>query len=125
MKIYISTKYDPDIFPVIAGIRQVIKNLGYESYSFIEEGKFTTEQDMMEKALKAIDQSDVILLECSRPAFGVGIEGGYAYAKKKRIIAVAAEGISFSKTIKGISEATINYQDFTNLEKRLGEKLIK
>jgi nucleoside 2-deoxyribosyltransferase len=119
MKIYIGIKYEADTVAIIAGIKTAIKNLGHEPYCFIEEGKFTTEKEMMENALKAIDESDAVLLDCSRIGFGIGIEGGYAYAKNKKIIAIASIGIPFSRTIQGISVAAINYEDFIDLENQL------
>jgi len=124
MKIFIAIKYKEESMALISEIKQIIEKLGHVPYCFAQdEGYIADEKEMMKKAFQKIDESDLIVCEASRTAFGVGIEAGYAFAKNKKIIIIANESEKISSTLKGISHAYLTYQNFDELEKKIKEIL--
>lgn len=98
----------------------MVRLLGHEPYCFaIDSDYIKDEKELMERALGKIDESDIIILESSQASFGVGIEGGFAFSKGKKIISASKEGAEVSNTIKGISDHFLIYTDFEDLSDKL------
>jgi nucleoside 2-deoxyribosyltransferase len=124
MKIFIGIKYDKESLLLVSKIKEIIKKLGHLPYCFAQdEGYISDEKEMMKKAFQKIDESDLIIIEASQLAFGVGIEAGYSFAKKKKIITIANELEKISNTLKGVSNLYLSYKDFNELEIKLRESL--
>jgi nucleoside 2-deoxyribosyltransferase len=85
--------------------------------------KSDEEQDMMEMAFKEIDTSDFLIAELTTKSIGVGIEIGYAYAKKKPIIYLRQKNAEYSTTASGSSDYNIEYKDKFDLVKQIDEVL--
>ena len=67
----------------------------------------------MRRSFAAIDKSDFVLVELSEKGVGLGIEAGYAYARKIPVLTMAREGQDISTTLQGISAQTFTYDDTT------------
>jgi len=124
MKIFIGIKYDKESLLLVPKIKKILQILGHTPYCFAQDEEYIAdEKEMMEKAFQKIDESDLILIEASQIAFGVGIEAGYSFAKEKKIITIANELEKISSTLKGISDLCLSYKDFDELENKLRENL--
>jgi hypothetical protein len=75
---------------------------------------------LMEESLKQIDRCDLVLLELSEKGVGLGIEAGYAHARKKPVIVIAKLGTDLSFTVQGIADRIIIYADDRHLQEQLG-----
>jgi 2'-deoxynucleoside 5'-phosphate N-hydrolase len=69
----------------------------------------------MLQAFAAIDASDLILAEVSEKAIGVGIEIGYAVAKKKPVIYLRNANAAHSSTASGAAQYSIVYPNTEDL----------
>jgi len=124
MKIFIGIKYDKESLLLVSEIKEIIKKLGHIPYCFAQdEGYISDEKEMMEKAFQKIDESDIVIIEASQLAFGVGIEAGYSFSKNKKIIIIANELEKISSTLKGVSDLYMSYKDFNELEIKLRDIL--
>lgn len=121
MRIFIGIKHYSDNrnAELIREIKEIITSLGHEPYSFIDEGEFADEKVIMRKAFRSLEESGALILEASEPSFGAGIEAGYAFAKNKKIIVVAKEESSLSRTLRGVSDFYLFYKDFKDLKEKL------
>ena len=66
-------------------------------------------QELMRIAFEEIDKSDFVILEMSEKGVGLGIEGGYAFARKKPLIVLIKQGLILSNTMQGIADIVIPY----------------
>lgn len=125
MKVYIAKKYYPDgrNLGLVRKLKEILKQLGHDSYCFSEKGYIKDDKELMLKALQKVDECDVLLAEASDSSFGVGIETGYAYSKNKKIITIFQESFSPSRTIKGIANFCVSYKEVTDLKEKLKELL--
>jgi len=125
MKIFIGIKYykDKRNSALIEAIKDIVKSLNYEPYSFTEEGYIENEREMIQKALRKIEECDILILEASEPSFGVGIEAGYGFSKNKKIITIFNEAKPCSRTLKGISHYCLSYKNIPELKRKLQEVL--
>ena len=95
-----------------AGLETVVMVRDYEKWGAVK----MTPQEFTPLALRAIDDCD-FLSRFSEKGVGLGIEAGYAYARKKPIIVLAKEGVEISDTLKGISKQFIFYTKPEDLAK--------
>jgi nucleoside 2-deoxyribosyltransferase len=72
---------------------------------------------LMKLTFKEIDNSDCLIVEFSEKGVGLGIEAGYAFAKKIPIIVIAKKGSDISSTLKGITKKIIYYKNPSELTK--------
>jgi len=124
MKIFIAIKYDKQSLLLVSDIKRILVELDHIPYCFAQdEGFIADEKEMMQRAFKKINESDLILVEATQSSFGVGIESGYAFANNKKIIIIANESEKVSNTLKGVSNSYITYKDFNDLSEKLKEVL--
>lgn len=118
MKVFIGIKYYKDgrNTKLIKELKDIIKSLGHQPYSFTDEGYIDDEKEMIQRVLQELDKSDIVLLEVSESSFGVGIEAGYAFAKNKKIITIVNESRSISRTLKGTSSHYLSYKNLLDLK---------
>ena len=90
-------------------------------FVFVDEYNFdpSQEREMMQQAITDIDNCDLLIAETSHKAIGVGIEVGYAKAKKKPIIYLRNNNAEHSTTVSGISDFQIVYADADDLASKL------
>ncbi len=91
-----------------------------DHYNFKEN----QENEMMQTAFKEIDSSDFLIAELSTKSIGVGIEMGYAFAKRKPIFYLRKKDIEYSTTASGTSNTSITYTNEIDLIETMS-KLVK
>jgi 2'-deoxynucleoside 5'-phosphate N-hydrolase len=88
-----------------SGIETTIMARDYEKWGKVH---FSPEE-LMKLTFELINKNEMLIIEFSEKGVGLGIEAGYAFAKKKPIIVIAKEGSDISNTMKGISKKIIFY----------------
>ncbi len=69
----------------------------------------------MAHTFRAIDWSDLAIVDLTEKGVGVGIEAGYAHAQGKEIVTIAQRGADISATLRGISARVILYDTLVAL----------
>lgn len=102
-------------------ISNTLKKFSIELNTFVQKYSFKKdeEKEMMDKAFGEIKDSDIIIVEGSDKAIGIGIEVGYAKALNKPIIYLRNEISEYSTTVGGSSTHKIVYKDLTDLKEKL------
>ncbi len=90
-----------------AGIQTIVMARDYEKWGKVH---FLPEE-LMKLTFELIDKTEMLIIEFSEKGVGLGIEAGYAFAKKIPIIVIAKEGSDISNTLKGISKEIIFYNN--------------
>jgi nucleoside 2-deoxyribosyltransferase len=128
LKIFIASKYFEDNRnkQLIEDLSDIIKERGFEPVCVIRDvEKWGTEQlsprELMVRTFAAIDGCGIVLVELSTKGVGLGIEAGYAFARKKRILTIAPHNMEVSKTLAGISTKVCNYYDLSEVGAALDE----
>ena len=103
----------------------LVKN-GFDVYSFVFDfsGEIKNNKDLMDKALKKIDESDIVIAELSHKRIGIGLEVGYAKAKGKKIIYIYKKGMEISTTVDGIADIRLEYKGVDDLLIKLKKCLV-
>ena len=70
---------------------------------------------LMQKSFAAIDTSDLVVVDLTEKGVGIGIESGYAYAKRLSIVTIALASADISTTLRGISERIYLYEQYEDL----------
>ena len=128
-KVFISYRFageDPEkLKRLILQIHEAIEETGHDHYSTIfDSEQFANEKwsgkQIMEKAFKEIDKSDLILFFVTSPEISQGmlVELGYSLGKKKRIV------LTIQKEIRDIIfrrqiDDVIEFEDLEDLKKKL------
>lgn len=109
----------------IESLKKLFKQNNIELLVFVDKYNFKAnqEKEMMKTAFEEIDGTDFLIAELSTKSIGVGIEIGYAYAKKKPIIYLRKKGAEYSTTASGSSTYTVTYNNESDLSKSM-EKLL-
>ncbi len=94
---------------------------GIVSFVFVDSYSFDADQsaEMMEQAMKDIDQCDLLIAETSHKAIGIGVEAGYARAKNKPVIYLRQQDAAHSTTVAGISDFQVIYRNPADLKAQL------
>jgi nucleoside 2-deoxyribosyltransferase len=94
---------------------------GIVSFVFVDSYSFEADQsaEMMEQAMKDIDQCDLLIAETSHKAIGIGVEAGYARAKNKPVIYLRQQDAEHSATVAGISDFQVIYKNAADLKAQL------
>ena len=98
-----------------AGFQTIVMARDYEKYGKVH----FSPKELMELTFELISRSDILVIEFSEKGVGLGIEAGYAYAKRIPIIVIAREGSDVSDTLKGISKEVIIYKNLRELSEKL------
>ncbi|MGF2414157.1 nucleoside 2-deoxyribosyltransferase [Ferruginibacter sp.] len=103
---------------VLKCITTTLKECSIESFIFVDQYQFTAtaEKQMMQQAMAAIDDCDILIAETSDKAIGIGAEVGYAKAKGKPVIYMRHADAAHSTTISGISDFQIIYYSNDDLK---------
>ena len=72
-------------------------------------------RDLMRRTFDLIEGCDFVVTELSEKGVGLGIEAGYAYARKVPVVTVAKRGSDISETLKGISSHVLLYEEVSDL----------
>lgn len=125
MRAFISVSYDkwPTLYNELRAISNTLKQFNIEPHIFLDKYQFdkAEEKEMMLRAMKDIDESDLLIAEVSGKAIGIGIEAGYARGKGKLLIYMRNSTAEHSTTVSGISDFQVIYKNPTDLSTQLGE----
>jgi nucleoside 2-deoxyribosyltransferase len=107
--------------------KNVLNDLKIEAFVFVDKYNFSKdrEEEMMAQALADIDISDMLIAEVSDKAIGIGVEVGYAKAKKKPVVYLRNINAEHSTTISGVSDYGVFYKDENDLKNLLYDVLNK
>lgn len=123
MKAYISISYQKrrSLNTAITAIMTVLEEHQIESLVFVDQHKFEPEQEreMMQAALASLDQCDILIAETSHKGIGIGIEAGYAKARKKPVVYLRHKESEHSTTLSGVSDYSVIYKSADDLQKQL------
>lgn len=105
----------------IEELRNILAEKDFELFVFVDHYHFHSheEKEMMAAAFKEIDNSDLFIAELTTKAIGVGIEIGYAYAKKIPIIYIRKKESEYSTTAAGCAEMKLEYHSMNEIKKTL------
>lgn len=105
----------------VESLKQLFKKHHMELLVFVDQYNFkpNQEKDMMETAFKEIDTCDVLIAELTTKSIGVGIEIGYAHAKKKPVIYLYKKNAEYSTTAAGSSTHVIAYENELDLNQSM------
>ena len=124
-KVYLAISYaNRNLFDdEVKALTQFFRQNGMEILVFVDKYDFGTgqEKEMMQKAFKAIDSADMLLAELTTRSIGVGIEIGYACARKKPVIYLRKEGAEYATTAAGSAAYTIEYKNASHLQESMNE----
>jgi nucleoside 2-deoxyribosyltransferase len=122
MKAYLAIKYHPDNAnrPRIEGISDALESCGFETVCIARDverwGQVQLDPaELMDRSFAEIDGCDVLVVDVSEKGVGVGIEAGYAYARRIPILTIAAQGADMPTTLQGISQKIGWYRQFDEL----------
>lgn len=132
MKAYFAIKFHEDYrnSEKINKITSILDKKGIKTIcitrDFEEWGEKQFEvNELMRISFEQIDKSDFILVDLTEKGVGLGIEAGYAYAKKIPILTIAQEKSDISNTLKGISKKIFWYKEIEDLNKIFNEDNIR
>lgn len=122
-KIFISIKHYEDYKnrDCIDAISSLLEKRGFQTiclardYENWGEKRFSPE-DLMEIAIQHISTSLFVLVETTTSGTGLGVEAGYAYAKKIPVITIAKENTEIPLTLQGISCQIYKYKHYEDLD---------
>jgi nucleoside 2-deoxyribosyltransferase len=136
MKAYLAIKYHPDNAnrPRIEGISAALETCGFETVCIVRDverwGQVQLDPaDLMDRSFAELETCDVVVVDISEKGVGVGIEAGYAYARRIPILTIAAyrspegtqgggslgEGADVPETLRGISREVFRYRQLGEL----------
>ncbi len=111
----------------VEGLKNLFRKNNLELLVFVDKYDFkpNQEKEMMETAFNEIDNSDFIIAELTTKSIGVGIEIGYAFAKKMPIIYLRKKNAEYSTTASGSSTYIMEYENefdlIESMEKTLNQ----
>jgi nucleoside 2-deoxyribosyltransferase len=125
MKAYLAIKFKGEENKTkVAQLTSAMQKAGLEPVCFVADyEKFgkgeINPQKLMEEALQLIQKCDLFIADLSDKGVGIGIESGYAYAKKIPIITIAKKGSDISETLEGISQKVFFYKKPKDITEQL------
>jgi len=123
MQAYISISYNKrqELNHELQSIIEKLKELQIKPFVFVDNLKFSYEQEkeMMQQAMASIDDCDLLIAETSDKGIGIGIEVGYAKAKGKPVIYVRNRNAEHSTTVSCISDFQVIYDGVKDLKEQL------
>ena len=122
MKAFISIKYREDNSnkDCILKISSALERNGFETVCIARDienwGQIElSPEELMRRTFAEIDSSHLMVVDLTEKGVGLGIEAGYAYAKKTPIVVIAKRGSDISTTLQGISQKQFLYEKFEDL----------
>ena len=116
MRAFLAVKYHPDNANRlrIESITAALETCGFETTCVARDverwGQVQLDPaELMDRTFAAIDGCDVVVVDLSEKGVGVGIEAGYAYARRIPIFTIAGRGADISTTLRGISQRIFWY----------------
>jgi len=108
-------------------ITSTLARFEIEPFLFVDRYSFTSdqEQEMMKRAMKDIDTCNLVVVEASHKAIGIGVEAGYGKGKNKPIIYLRRKDAEHSTTVSGISDFHIIYDSISDLQSKLSAVIDK
>ncbi len=83
---------------------------------------YLTEEDIFKRDIEALEKSQVLLADVSKPSLGVGYEIAHAINKNIKVYAFYKKGTNISCMIKGNKNITlIEYETQEDLINKLNE----
>jgi nucleoside 2-deoxyribosyltransferase len=127
MKAYLSISYSKrkELKDEVNAIIETLQSFNMSTFVFVDQYQFSPsqEKEMMQTAIKEIDDCDILIAETSDKAIGIGIEAGYGKAKGKPVIYLRNKLAEHSTTLSGISDYQIIYADINDLKYQLNNIL--
>ena len=127
MKAYVSISFSKrkEMKEELNSIIKLLSSHRINPFVFVDNFNFTSDQEkeMMNEAMNAIDDCDLLIAETSDKAIGIGVEVGYAKAKGKPVIYLRNEKAEHSTTASGISDFAVLYNGINDLEEKLQDVL--
>lgn len=107
----------------------LVKQSGFEDFCFIRDVEnyqhiFNDPKELMKRALEEIKLSDWLLIDMTDKPTGRAIEAGIAFTLNKKIVVIMKKGTNIKETIRGISQAVIEYDSIDEIVSGL-RKLIQ
>lgn len=122
MKIYLAIKYHSDNQnkPLIEQISSHFTGQGHSVVCAVRDfenwgEKALNPQELLFMAFKAIENSDLVLIEATEKGMGVGIEAGFAFARNIPVLTIAKPGSDISSNLRSLSKKVITYGTPTEL----------
>lgn len=122
MQIYLAIKFHSDNQnrPLIEAISSHFSSQGHSVICAVRDfekwgAKIFEPQELLFKAFKAIESSDVVLIEATEKGMGVGIEAGFAFARNIPIVTAAKHGSDISINLRSLSSKVISYSDIREI----------
>ena len=98
----------------------MLDELSIEPFVFVDHYKFDTtqEEEMMAAAISELAQCQLLIAETSHKGIGIGIEAGYAKAKKKPVVYLRHKESEHSTTLSGVSDYSVIYKSADDLQQQ-------
>lgn len=111
----------------VESLKNLFSKNNMELLVFVDKYNFkpNQEKEMMKTAFDEIDNSDFLIAELTTKSIGVGIEIGYAFAKKMPIIYLRKKNAEYSTTASGSSNYSIEYENELDLQESIIKLLSK
>ena len=109
----------------VESLKMLFRKNDLELLVFVDKYNFKTnqEKEMMETAFHEIDNADFLIAELTTKSIGVGIEIGYAFAKKMPVIYIRKKNAEYSTTASGSSNYIVEYENEFDLIESMGKLL--
>ncbi len=127
-KIYVAYKFkNADVNELKKKLEELSKiiesSTDYKTFIFFRDAQNWGEikmdiKEVVEKASKAVEECDAILVEASEKANGIYFEVGYAKALRKKIIIIHKKGTE-ANFLGATADVSIEYEDFDDLREKL------
>lgn len=127
MKAYVSVDHNSrkKISKEIIALGMALSTASVEQYIFVDKHVFEEGQEieLVQKALKEIDNSNFVIVETTYETVTSSVEVGYAKAKRKPIVYLQHENAPISPILYGLSNFHIKYANPKDLFDQMSEFL--
>ncbi|WP_177762849.1 hypothetical protein [Flavobacterium sp. I3-2] len=127
MKAYVSVDHNSrkKLSKEIIALGMALSTASVEQYIFVDKHVFEEGQEieLVQKALKEIDNSNFVIVETTYETVTSSVEVGYAKAKRKPIVYLQHENAPISPILYGLSNFHIKYANPKDLFDQMSEFL--
>ncbi|KKQ31756.1 MAG: Nucleoside 2-deoxyribosyltransferase [Candidatus Shapirobacteria bacterium GW2011_GWE1_38_10] len=104
----------------------LVRQSGFEDFCFIRDVEnyqhiFDDPKELMKRAFDEIQKSDWLLINMTDKPTGRAIEMGIAFALNKKIVTIMKRGTIIKDTVRGVSQAIIEYENIEEIIPKLKE----